>query len=314
MLLARDRGIEDTLAPLPFDKAAEKWLEDCERRQLTLGRLKNLKRAVHKYFVPFFKKRDIKIIKPSNVSAFLYKLDQTKLSAHSVNTAIRTLKAMFNFHLEEDNILRNPVKRKHKSAKVHTKPDEIVWTPEEAKAFLDHANRKYRGEKRWVYLIYKIAMNTGMRQGEVIALEKGDVDFDNHRIRVNKFFDYRSKSLKSTKTGKPRYVPLSPKLAEEIREYVIELQMFGSLFVDKNGDHRSQSTLRNIHYLRDIEESGVRKTKFHNMRRYFNTVFIENGGREPQLRQITGHSSLLMTDLYTARRDDMSNLAKLVNI
>ena len=292
LLSMKDKGFGISFKPLPFDQAAEEWLGDIDRRGCSLGHRMKLRQYAKNHFLPFFGRADLKTIRQSTISGFLNHLEKKNVSANTVNAIIRALKAMFNYHIEEDNVLRNPVKKKHKSSKIDVRRKKIVWTVDEAQRFLAHADKKYSGEKRWVYLIYKIALNTGMRQGEIIALEKGDFDFPNHRIWVCKSFDYRSKKIKTVKTGKSRFVPCPPKLMEEVKSYVVSQRIFGPLFVDGKGKYRSKDTFRNIHYLRDIEEAGVRRTKFHNTRRFFNTQFVENGGSEPQLRKITGHSRL----------------------
>lgn len=313
LLAARDRGAANPFAPLPLSKATEAWIKDAEHR-CGAGQMKKIRLNTKNFFLPFFGDVDIKKLRPSHIAEFVAHLDKKALAAETINGIIRSLKAMFNFHLEDDNILTNPVKRKHRSRKIEVDKEHVVWTKEEATRFLEHADRKYQCDTRWAYLFYKIALNTGMRYGEIAAIEKSDFDFDSGRIRISKAMDSLTDKIKTPKNGKTRYAPLSPKLAEEVREYMIERQIFGPLFVDKNGERLKYFNFRKTHYLKDVREAGVRKTKFHNLRRWYVTNFVENGGNEAQLRKIVGHGSVQMTDLYTARPSDLRKAAEVINL
>jgi integrase len=310
----RDQGAANPFVPIPLAKATDMWLKDAESR-CGLGQMKKLRLAVNNYYIPFFGcNADIKKLKPSNIAEFVVWLDKTDLAVITINNMVKTLGAMFNFHLEDDNVLTNPVKKKHRSKKVEIDKEQVVWTEDEASRFLEHADKKYRGDKRWVLLFYKIALNTGMRYGEVVALEKSDFDFEGGRVRVSKSMDRHLHQIKTPKNGKTRYAPLSSKLAEEVMSYLVDQQIFKALFLDKNNEYYSYSTFRQCHYLKDVQEAGVRQARFHGTRRFYVTHFMENGGNETQLRKIVGHAGQQMTDLYTARPNDLRKAAEVINL
>ena len=63
--------------------------------------------------------------------------------------------------------------------KVDPKPMQF-WTLEEAQKFLEHAKGKYEGtSQEYIYVLYLLALNTGMRFGEMLALKWSAVDFRN---------------------------------------------------------------------------------------------------------------------------------------
>lgn len=312
LLSLRDKGAKSNIfAPLPFPEAADAWLQDCQRR-VSLRQYRRTESYIRNHFLPYFGDKDVKKIKPSDIAGFVEAVASKGLAVGSANSIIGSLKAMLNFHIEEDNLDRNPVKRKHR-LKTGIVKEHVVWTPEEAQTFLAYTDRKYPEKKRWAYLMYKIALNTGMRFGEILALEKGDFDFDRGNIKVSKSYCSVARQIKTPKNGKSRYAPLSQGLAEEVRRYIIDNQIFGSLFTGGQGEYQSYNTFHKT-YLRDVRESGVRETKFHNTRRFFVTHYMEKGGTETQLRKIVGHASQQMTDLYTAQRNDMREFADIINI
>ena len=66
---------------------------------------------------------------------------------------------------------------------------EVRWfTPDEITRFASEAERKFRnGNVVYKYgLVYLFLMNTGLREGEVCALNKSDIDFDNKLIHITK--------------------------------------------------------------------------------------------------------------------------------
>ena len=315
LLVERDKGVygRHNFKPIPFPQATDAWLSDIENRGGSIGYLVGLKQHVNNHILRFFGTTDIKQIRPSQISAFMKCLQDKGIAPVTVNSVIKSLRAMFLFHIEEDNISYNPVKRKFRVSRIEREPT-VVWTRQEAERFLSYTDNKYKTHKRWVFLIYKIAANCGLRFGEIIALERSDFDFENKRIRISKAFSTAAMAIKTPKNGKARYTTLSPALATEIQKYIVDNQKFAHLFKDEEGNYYSYNTFRWMHYVKDVIESGVRKTKFHNLRRFFNRQYLENGGTEVHLRKIMGHAGREMTDLYFSQQENMTELAKIVNI
>lgn len=315
LLSSREKGAyrQNRYAPLPFVEAAEKWLKDIEQRRCSMAHIYKTRHNVERYLTPCLEHLDLKQITPSDISALVNKLANENVKPLTINGALCDLRALFNFHIEEENVDSNPVKKKHKMRILDDSP-EVVWTPDEAQKFLDQACKTHLGERRWPYLIYKIALNTGMRYGEIIALERSDFDFVNSKVKISKSYDLKAHIVKMPKSGKVRFAPLPKELADEVESYCAINKIFRELFVDKSGQYRSYSTFRNIHYFKDIARAGVRKTKFHNSRRFFIKHYIERGGNEAQLRKIVGHACQRMTDWYNTQDENMTPLADVVSI
>lgn len=315
LLAAKDRGTyrRSRFKPLPFDEAAREWIADIGHRELSLSYTLRIEQYIKNHLVPYFGSWDIKEIRPSNIASLIDKLKRKGLTANTINSVVKSLKAMFNFHIEEENLLCNPVKKKCLIKQNNVSKEEIVWTPEEAERFMTYTDQKYQATKRWAYLVYKIATNTGMRRGEIFALELTDFDFKNSRIRVNKSLCARSLKIKPPKNGRTRYPPLSPGLALEVRKYAMMMKRRGPLFVDYQGRYYSFHTFRNCHWVKDVAEAEVPRTKFHNLRRFFIRESLRKGVREAELRKIVGHGSRDMIDLYMSQLEDMKEVAQLVN-
>lgn len=279
---------------------------------------------------PFFGATDLKKIESSHILEFRKYLINKKLSNRSVNSIIKTLKALLNHHYEEERIHRVPIRKKHM---LHVKTKiQSVWPVEQCAAFLQHAKDKYLFKDRHVYVLYLLAAATGMRFGEIIALEIEDLDFDYHRIRVSKSYCRYLKGPKSPKNGRTRFVPMTPTLEEALQDYIRHSRIQTLLFPapryhepmaslrrssgqkPRQAQYLTYNTFRNCHYLKDVKAAGVPYAKFHNLRRFYATEFLRNGGNEAILRKVMGHAHVTMTDHYHALGDDYAAIAKYVQV
>lgn len=70
------------------------------------------------------------------------------------------------------------------------------------------------------------ALLTGMRSGELYALEWKDIDWDNRRLFVSKSWNGRLKQYTRTKAGYWRVVPISDELKRLLRDLGRVVQLF----------------------------------------------------------------------------------------
>lgn len=90
---------------------------------------------------------------------------------------------LFNIAIENDYALKNPAKGVRLSK---NKPnDRVVLSVEQQKDFFECAAVTFYNN------LFVTAVNTGLRPGEICALEEDDLDFDNHVISVTKTLLYQ---------------------------------------------------------------------------------------------------------------------------
>ena len=142
---------------------------------------------------------------------------------------------------------------------------------------------------------------SGMKIGELIALEWSNVDFDKGIIKVNKTA-YRDKS----KTGvwevfidKPktksleRVIPLPSCILDLMKKYSLDAKS-NYVVENKKGERMS---IRSYQYIFEklTEKVGVRKLNFHAIRHSFATRAIECGMDIKTLSEIMGHKNAFIT-------------------
>jgi len=143
-----------------------------------------------------------------------------------------------------------------------------------------------------LYLPFHIAINTGMRRGEVFGLHWDDLDMLKNRILVQRSYSG------TTKSGKSRYVPISSAL-----EKVLVAETFGKSY-NKSKGKRTGSLVKstfdpNPALKRACRLAGVKEITFHGLRHTFATLALD-AGRSPLLvSKVLGHASVSTTlDIY----------------
>jgi len=69
--------------------------------------------------------------------------------------------------------------------------------------------------------IFDLAWNTGMRAGEILALNRGDLDFERKTIRVNKSSDDKTREIRQPKTrNSVATLPMPSALEGTLRNYI----------------------------------------------------------------------------------------------
>lgn len=203
-----------------------------------------------------------------------------------------TVNVIYNFGIEErfiTGVNATPVYGIKLNVKAEKVPD--ILTNEEIKKFLYEAKRL---EHPW-YPIWATALLTGMREGELYAIDWDDVDFETNIIRVSKSYNKVTDEIKSTKAGYWRNVPMSPELR--------------SLFLDlKNRAPESKFVLPRFRDWDRGEQSKVLKAfllgiglpsiKFHALRACFATQLLAKGTPAAIVMKICGWRDLKTMEFY----------------
>lgn len=140
----------------------------------------------------------------------------------------------------------------------------------------------------------KLAMQTAMRQGELLALEWKDVWISD---------DYGTATLHDTKNGEQRIVPLDG-TACAILSTIVRPIKGGAVFPIK------QQALRVVWELA-CERAGIVDLRFHDLRHEATSRLFELGLDRIEAASITGHKTLQMLKDYTHLR--AKKLAKKLN-
>ncbi len=128
-----------------------------------------------------------------------------------------------------------------------------------------------------------LALHTGMRQGEILKLQYGDLDFATGFILV-----------RDSKNGEPRHIPMDRTVAMLLKAWN-PLGRSEFLFPSYLGGHLTEIRKG---FQCACERAGLSNLHFHDLRHTFASQWMMNGGDLYALKDILGHKSILMTQRY----------------
>lgn len=187
--------------------------------------------------------------------------------------------------------------------------------PSFAKQFLAYSEKKYAHCQAWVDLLYRIALNTGMRWGEIIGLDWSNIDLERRQICICQSFDERSGQMQnSTKSGRIRFVGINEALYWPLLKAKGQ-KISGLVFQNLVRKPLDRRNFRRRRFLPDMKAAKVPKIRFHDLRHSYATIYMANGGNIYDLQKLLGHSTLAMTDRYAHfSPDHASQRSNVVNL
>lgn len=238
------------------------------------------------------------------------------LQNETINNIIRAGNIALRWAVRKNVIQYNPVESLTHYA-VHSRERGILAKTETVKLFTKTPWKDNR-----VRTACLLAMTTGMRSGEILALKQSDIDED--FIHVNSTWHYVY-GLKCPKNGHTRTVPLYPEVREELLQLIAdnpyrEINQGKDSFIFWSRDPLkplSQNVLTKgfNQALHDMgiseEERKQRNIVFHSWR-HFHATELSGKCSEHSVQVVLGHLSPMMTKHYANHRTekDIENVRK----
>ncbi len=149
-------------------------------------------------------------------------------------------------------------------------------------------------EHEW-FEVWAMALHTGMRNGELFALEWSDVDLENKMILVSKSYDTKTRSVGPTKGRYWRHIPINSEVEELLRG--LRLTSSGRVHVLprlKEWEKGYQAKILRS-FCRNV---GLPSIRFHTLRACFATALIRDGVSPQQVKKIGGWKDNETMDIY----------------
>ncbi|MBE5947874.1 MAG: site-specific integrase [Lachnospiraceae bacterium] len=314
-----DHGIFTKPERIRLDDWFSTWMNEYKAFELKKGTIENYKRNYRLYISPYLGNCYVKEIRAEHLQKLYNDLMRAGYSYGVINLCAGILSGMFTQLMRNDIIMKNPVKLANLPKK-EKRPKRRVLTDSEQQLFL-----KYAASSNF-YSLYRLALATGLRIGELTSLTWKDIDFENESLSVTGTLKYFKdtgfyKDSPKSESGN-RTVPLLPSICKMLkhvrREQNKDRLSSGAkwkpvkglehlVFTTKNGEPLKKRTIAyDIDHITDeINENEkdiphFEKFSPHTLRHTFATRALENGIPPKVVQDILGHSSITMTlDLYT---------------
>lgn len=269
--------------------------------------------------LPFFGKIPVSEITPAHVRKWQNELmshrdDKEKAYSQTYLKSINNqLTAIMNYAVRYYSLKDNPCRKAGSIGKGYA--DEMqFWTTDEFKTFLEKVSDKPQARAGFLTLYY-----TGLRIGELLALEYADIDFENYKLSVNKSYQ---------RLG-DRDVITPPKTPRSIREVSIpgflrdELKVYTEQLYSLHKHDRIFPCTKHFfeHEMkRGTNDGKVKKIRLHDIRHSHASLLIELGFTPLAIADRLGHEKVETTlntysHLFPHKRDEVAEkLQSLCNI
>lgn len=225
--------------------------------------------------------KNVKYIVTDDIRGYLTEYQQKNgLSKVTIDNIRRILSSFFSWLEDEDYILKNPVRRIHK-VKTGTNIKE-TYSDEALELMRDNCT-----ELRDLAMIDMLA-STGMRVGEMVLLNRNDIDFNERECIV------------FGKGSKERVVYFDARTKIHLQNYLNSRKDNNeALFVSLKAPYERLQIGGIETRLREFgKQLGLHKVHPHKFRRTLATMAIDKGMPIEQLQQLLGHKKIDTTLQY----------------
>ena len=265
-------------------KFADFWKMYCADMETRLREhtMRTKKQIVELKILPYFGNKRVNDITAVDIRQWQNELIKMGYSPTYLKTINNRLSAIFNYAVRYYDLKSNPCAKAGSMGK--SKAEEMnFWTGEEFRRFIDSVMNK-----RLSYMAFMTLYWTGMRLGELLALNPKDVDLEKRTISITKSYQRLGKKdvITPPKTPKSKRVITIPEfLAADIKDYM------DSLYDLQENDRLFHITKYYLEHemQRGIKESGVKRIRVHDLRHSHASMLIELGFSPLEIANRLGH-------------------------
>jgi len=311
---------------ITVDEWYEKWLTVYKKNTVRESTLRLYKDIYRRMISPTLGKMKLNSVRKIHVQNLVNELHETKgYSWEVLDKVRRILNDMYGRAIEDDFAIKNPTK----GVRIPTKKSDgyhVLTTDEQALFFETAAGTYYDN-------MFNVAVNTGLRPGELFALTKDDLDMKKKVIHVTKtllYAKFDGETKKSFRIGPPktktsvRDVPINSTCEKYLfRQFTLknmiskkfpkEDEFANLLFVTKlntpiNVQIFNDAIRRIIDLRNEMMDEFEQLPVFggHTFRHTFATRCLEAGVKPKTIQSYLGHATLEMTmNLYVHTTDNV---------
>jgi len=311
--------IENKQQPTPlFKECAKAWIEITVPATCKESTEDDYQLILDKHVLPVFGDVTVDEIAGGKIKEFLLRKVNDGYAASTVTHLKNVVSGVLTQAKDDGHIVANPaldlgknfmkkIKDAIKSRKVSNgeegegEPDPL--TQKELKLLLDTAQEHYLEH----YPLFLFLARTGVRAGEALGLQWGDIDFNGRFVHLKRSL---SRGAISTLKGKrSRRVDMSLQLAGVLKDHLVECKKKGMIlglggypefvFTNSVGNPVVLNNWRKRVFWKALEKAKLRRVRIHDLRHTYATLRISKGDSITDVCGQLGHHSTKFTlDFY----------------
>jgi len=280
-----------------FQEIVQRWLETKQSR-VKPSTYRGYKGDLYYHIMPVFANSLLINIVREKIEQLLIKIRKNR-SASTTNNVRLLLQMIFKYAKSLKYIAENPVEEIKPFPLEHKEMDFL--NPEEIRRFFQHSQEPFK-------TLFLAAIMTGMRRGELLGLQWGDIDWNSNTIFVRRSLywlmnnenfnsDQRWRFIQPKSKRSMRAIVMSPKLkkALEIHRISATISSHDLIFCNSDGNPLDPDNMVKREFHSTLRFAGLRKVRFHDLRHSYCSLLISQGENIKFIQSQLGHASIQTT-------------------
>lgn len=287
--LAKGNYIPEKKIPL-FKHVAKEWLE-YKKLNLRASTYSVYEGHVENHFSDFNDFR-VRQISTAKVEKFIADRQKEGMNISTLRKILVSLNQIMAYAVRHRYLEYNPVREaerprgqgNEKQAKIR------VLSPSEINSFLEAVqDQKYK-------TLFKLAIMSGARQGELLGLKWSDVDWKNNQIHIRRTFNNQQWFDVKTTTSNRR-IDLGPSMMADLRKWKLASKPNKQdlIFPNEAGEPLNHNNVTARYFFPALTAAEIEKIRFHDLRHTYASLLIEQGENIKYIQTQLGHSSPTVT-------------------
>lgn len=287
--LARQIYIPDEKLPI-FSLVAKNWIETT-KHNLRESTWSVYEGHTRNHFDELNSLRINRITTPK-IETFISNRLNEGMHILTLRKILVTLNQIMAYAVRHKYIDYNPVREAQKPRGKGTVKEEgmSILTPLEINTLLAAVKKpKYR-------MIFKLAVMSGARQGEILGLKWQDIDWENNQIHIRRTYNNGRWYDVKTPTSNRR-IDIGPLMMADLLSWRASCEPNADdlVFAAATGQPINHTNMRARYFYPALESAGIRKIRFHDLRHTYASLLIEQGENIKYIQTQLGHSSPTVT-------------------
>lgn len=259
---------------------------------------------LEKDVLPTFSKRNLKDLKVRDIKEWMQNMAKKGKSQSRFNKKYYVLKRVLDYAVENEYIDSNPISYVKRSSKLFSKPKDKsndYFSKEERNIILndtcENGTLKDKLDHPFINSFMNVALFTGARTGEIMALKLSDINFEGNTITFRR--SIRRGIEGETKTGKIRIVPMVKALVESLKKWINtsnRVWVFPKQRIDE--PYSDSRTIVDKYYKPLLKRLNLEFRVLYNTRHSFASVAVENKIPLSTVSRCLGHSTISTTERF----------------